>query len=180
MRHTPNTPLYQAGSPAGLVRRLLLLECVKHPRSACSSGSRLLSPRLKPAWQQQQLLDLQHITLAGPGASGPDGQAVRTSGWPEGWQQGWHPALSSLLLCSTVLAGREGQPSGELVVALLAQLGRQVGCTGFGGQEVDDELAKYAASCTGLLCRAALCAWVLTWHAAMEEAGGDYGSAQAR
>jgi hypothetical protein len=35
-------------------------------------------------------------------------------------------------------------------------------------------------SCMGLLCRAALSSWVLTWHACLEAAGGDYGSCSVR
>jgi hypothetical protein len=98
----------QSGSLAGLVRRLLLLECTKLPAcqpdtssaAAATAGLNLFHPKLKHVWQQQQLLDLQQIALTCPGSSSSYACGSLTE-----WQEQWHPLLLNVLLWEVRDAG---------------------------------------------------------------------------
>jgi hypothetical protein len=250
------------------VRRLLLLECIKQPRpasqvdmssspaaAAAAEGLGLFNPKLKHAWQQQQLLDLQQIALASPGSSSSsssssaDGEVV-CDGLSE-WGQQWHPRLLDALLwemhhadlgwllikeieeqlqldsntpesvasCTTcnaadmtAAAGKassSSSSSSRLTSDFVEPLDQQVpsklptkhqgdgsdlknssrdpgkhthGSSSSSSSTVDGEAAarQYVRSCMGMLSRAALSSWMVSWYSCMEEAGGSYSSSSMR
>jgi hypothetical protein len=253
----------QTSSLADLARRLLLLECTKQPplqpgtfpaAAAAVAGSGLLHPRLKPAWQQQQLLCLQEATLMCPGSSSGSGSSSGEAGSNDSWLQRWHPELLNVLLWefdhaglgSSVLsavsqqataaaaamqaprktespaaaaansaeqpAGTYSSNSGSTANDFKADPDQQLSgnCTSSKGAKNTDHkphrhfvadnssstnssggnicsgdaaaqaAAAYVQGCMGMLCRAALGSWVLSWHSYMEAAGGEYGSCSKR
>jgi hypothetical protein len=118
----------QSGSLAGLVRRLLLLECTKQRATqpdtpspaAAAAGSNVFHPKLQRAWQQQQLLDLQQIALTCPGSSSSSNAC---DGLHE-WGQKWHPQLLNVLLWQVHNTGLGG--------VLLTELEKQLNSSATG------------------------------------------------
>ncbi|WIA14067.1 hypothetical protein OEZ85_002618 [Tetradesmus obliquus] len=158
----------KSGSIPGLVRRLLLLEAVQQPVPWS-----MLAPGLQAAWQQQQHADLARATHSSSSSSSSSSSHSAEM---------WMPQLLSALLRNA--SDRESAAAREVAGIIRAgqgSLGPAAAAAAAAAAHQLDGVARYALVCLADPgCRYSLTCWVLAWHAALAQQGGEYSSAADR